>query len=533
MSSNSGACDEDRLIRFMRDPANYPHAPESVRMIQTHASLVFVASPFVYKIKKPVDFGFLDFSTLEKRRYFCEQELRLNQRLCPEGYLEVVPVTMMDGRLQLSGEGEVVEVAVKMREFSEDGFFDRKVESGQVTTVDMDRIVALLAEFYSAQQPTPEMEEWGRVEKLRISTEENFVQTEAFVGRTISSAAFGAIRAFTRSIYESHAGLFEERVKQGWIRDCHGDLHLEHIHLTPAHLHIYDCIEFNHRFRWIDVASDAAFLAMDLDFRDRRDLSRYFVGKLADALKDNAMLRLLPFYQCYRAYVRGKVESFHSESPEAGEAERGRAAELAARYFRLALGYAVGGADPLLIAVMGRVASGKSTLAKRLGPELAWEVFSSDAIRKELAGLPLMERPDEATRQRIYTAEMSAMTYDRMTQRAIECASEKGGAILDATFSRRCHRETLAARAREAGIRVVFVWANADSSRRQERLAAREDASGVVSDARQEDRRMLDAGFEPPEVDEAERVVEVDSSADDPPVEAALLELAERSAASA
>ncbi len=516
---------EERLIRFMSDPGIYGHRPKSVRLIQTHASLVFVASPFVFKIKKPVDFGFLDFSTLEKRRHFCDRELALNQRLCPEGYLEVVPITLEDGDLRLDGKGMPVEYALRMKEFSEDGFFDRQVESGTATTGDLDRIVETLTNFYEAQHPTPEIGEWGSVEKLRISTDENFAQTEAFVGKTITASAFAAIRLFTNQFYETQAGLLASRVAGGWIRDCHGDLHLEHIHLTAEHLYIYDCIEFNDRFRYVDVASDAAFLAMDLDFRGRRDLSRYFVGRLADRLKDGEMRRLMPFYQCYRAYVRGKVESLQCESPEVGEEDRKAAAERAERYFRLSLEYAVSGASPLLIAVMGRVASGKSTLAEGLGSELGWEVFSSDRIRKELAGVPSTERVDDEARRRLYSPQMSERTYVRMREEATAEALATGGAVMDATFSLSRGRRELREKAASEEVETWFVWVEADQSRREKRLVQRESEEQVVSDARQEDRATLDERFEEPGSGE-EGVVRVESDGESPTVAQALGSLA-------
>lgn len=518
--------EEERLIRFMSDPGIYGHRPKSVRLIQTHASLVFVASPLVFKIKKPVNFGFLDFSTLEKRRHFCERELELNQRLCPEGYLEVVPITLEDGDLQLDGTGTPVEYALRMKEFSEDGFFDRRVESGKVTTDDLDRIVETLTNFYEAQHPTLEIGEWGSLEKLRISTDENFAQTEAFVGKTITASAFAAIQHFTNRFYKVQANLLESRVAGGWIRDCHGDLHLEHIHLTAEHLHIYDCIEFNDRLRYVDVASDAAFLAMDLDFRGRRDLSRHFVGRLADRLKDGEMKRLMPFYQCYRAYVRGKVESLQSGSPEAGEEDKKAAAERAARYFRLSLAYAVSGTKPLLIAVMGRVASGKSTLAERLGSELGWEVFSSDKIRKELAGVPLTERVDDEARRRLYSPQMSVRTYARMWQEATAEARARGGAVMDATFSLRRGRRELREKADSEEVEPRFVWVEADQARREKRLVQRESKERVVSDARHEDRSTLDERFEEPKSDEG-GIVKVESDGAEPPVKSALVSLAE------
>ena len=218
---------------------------------------------------------------------------------------------------------------------------------------DLNRIATALKQFYQAQHPTAEVEAWGRIDRLRISTDENFRQTRPFLGRTISRAAFQTIHSYTNRFYTQHRRLFASRIKEQRIRDCHGDLHLEHIHLTPRALHIYDCIEFNDRFRYVDVANDAAFLAMDLDYEGRADLSRYFSTQMASALNDPDLLKLMNFYKCYRAFVRGKVESLHSVAQAAPEAERQAGAERARRYFRLALNYAVAGSQPLLLVVMG------------------------------------------------------------------------------------------------------------------------------------------------------------------------------------
>jgi hypothetical protein len=279
-------------------------------MLQTHASWVVLTARYAYKVKRPVNFGFLDFSTLEKRLHYCQREVLLNRRLSPGIYLGVMPISKHEGWLNFGVHGKIVEYAVKMRRLPESRSMLRRVERGQATTSDVDAIVATLKPFYAESASTPEIAAWGRIKKLRISTAENFRQTEAFMDRTITRPAFEAIRLFTNFFYRRHAALFEARVRDRRIRDCHGDLRLEHIHLSPAQLTIYDCIEFNDRFRYIDVANDTAFLAMDFDFRRRPDLGRYFVTHIAKALDDSSLPRLLDFYKCYRAYVRGKVESF-------------------------------------------------------------------------------------------------------------------------------------------------------------------------------------------------------------------------------
>ena len=257
---------QERLHAFLVDPRSYPDNAGKVHVLQTHASYLVLTARRVYKVKKPVNFGFLDFSTMEKRRYFCEREVALNRRLCPGVHLGVLPISIHKGRLSFGYRGKIVEFAVVMRRLPERYFLLRMLARGGISTREVDAIVATLAPFYRAHEPTPEIGKWGRVSNLRISTDENFRQTEEFAGVTITRPAFEAIRHYTTSFYRHHAALFATRIRERRIRDCHGDLHLDHIHLNRGRITIYDCIEFNDRFRYIDVASDAAFLAMDFDF---------------------------------------------------------------------------------------------------------------------------------------------------------------------------------------------------------------------------------------------------------------------------
>lgn len=345
-----------------------------------------------------------------------------------------MPIWTREGRFTFGEGDQVVEYVVKMRRLSER---HKLLERGALLPSDLDRIAVALKEFYLSQH------------RLRISTDENFRQTKPFVGAssvfspsaaeragvrgpsecpgdtTISRPAFETIRFYTDQFYKRHANLFESRVREKWIRDCHGDLHLEHIHLTPRTLHIYDCIEFNDRFRYVDVANDAAFLAMDLDYEGRPDFARYFARRMAAELGDDEMPLLMDFYKCYRAFVRGKVESLYSVAHASPEEERRAAAERARRYFRLALQYTVAGSKPLVLALMGRIASGKSTLANALGAELGWEVYSADYVRKKIAGFPLYERSSAAARKRLYSTAMTEKTYDQLLATA-EAQHQKG-----------------------------------------------------------------------------------------------------------
>ncbi len=375
----------------------------------------------------------------------------------------------------------------------------RLLTRGELTEDHIDRVVRTLVRFYRSQVPTPEIAVWGQVDRIRCNTDENFAQTEQFIGDTIERPVFLAIRYYTDRFYTLAADRFAARVREGWIRDCHGDLHLGHIHITPRRVCIYDCIEFNDRFRYIDVANDVAFLAMDLDYHGRPDLARHFLDRMAVALGDPNMHTVLNFYRCYRAYVRGKVESMRAADPQVFPSARASARNRARKYFQLALRYAVAGADPLVVVVMGPIATGKSTVAAYLGHALGWPVYASDVLRKELAGLPLYMRPRPENRAWLYASEMKQRVYAALIDRARAAIRTHRGVILDATFGRHEYRERLRNAFQDTGVPCVFIETTASPDVIRHRLRLRARADRVVSDAREEDMTYLLRAYEPPD----------------------------------
>jgi aminoglycoside phosphotransferase family enzyme len=332
--------DSRTLRQALLNSAIYPGNPGNVEFSETHISLLFFTENHVYKVKKPVDFGFLDFTTLEKRRFYCHQEVELNRRLCADVYLGVVEISEADGGVSLDGRGKVIEYAVKMRRLSEDLLMSRLIEQQRVTNQMIAGIAEKLAAFYAAAETGEEISSYGKPGRIRQDTDENFHQTSPYIGLTISPKAFEAIQGATNAFLLEKRASFQQRIGEGKIRDCHGDLRSEHIYLGDEIL-IIDCIEFNQRFRYTDVAADIGFLAMDLDYQGRRDLSRHLIDSYVRMSGDREILEVLDFYKCYRAYVRGKVESFRLDDPNIPPPEKEEALRRARRYFRLSKEYAV------------------------------------------------------------------------------------------------------------------------------------------------------------------------------------------------
>ncbi len=359
-------------VRFLLNPTAYPHPVERVELVQTHISYVFLAGNFVYKMKKPVNFGFLNFIEPAKRRHFCQEELRLNRRLCPEIYLDVWELNRAsDGSLKLAehhenddqmispdhqlnfdrpsghrnqaGNGEPVEYLVRMVRMPEVGMMAGVIARGELSARHLDQITAKLVPFYRAAAGDPKvMALMGSVETVALNVNENLEQTTEFVGGpALSHAQFNLISSYTHDFLRQEP-LFRQRQEAGRICEGHGDLYSANICFAENRekVYIFDCIEFNQRFRCCDVASDIAFLVMDLNFHGLSRLSRYFVEQFIIQTADPELSAMLPFYCCYRAYVRGKIGLFTAHAPEVDATTKEKSLEQAGRYFTLAEHYA-------------------------------------------------------------------------------------------------------------------------------------------------------------------------------------------------
>jgi aminoglycoside phosphotransferase family enzyme len=329
---------QKQVVEAMLKPEAYTQDPGKIELIQTHISFVFITKNYVYKVKKAVNFGFLDFSTLDKRHFFCEKELELNRRLCPEIYLEVVPIKK-SSVIKVDGEGETIEYALKMKRLPQERIMTVLLKENKVDKKTIDNIAQIVAQFHSKAQTNPGISQFGSLEIVKTNWDENFSQTIKYINQTISKLEFQFIKTKINAFLEKNKALFESRVTNNRIRDCHGDLHSGNIFITDK-ICIFDAIEFNDRFRYSDVAADVSFLAMDLDFQHRSDLSNYVIERYLAYSKDQQLVQLLAFYKCYRAYVRGKVISFKIDDPNITSAEKTSATKEAEAYFKLAAEYA-------------------------------------------------------------------------------------------------------------------------------------------------------------------------------------------------
>jgi len=489
---------------------------EPIAVIQTHASAVVLVANQVYKLKKPKNFGFFDYSTPALRRHFCQQEVLLNARLAPQVYLGVAPVLLFAGGRLCFGRtflpddvplpgamldgGCIVDYAVVMVRLPDEATLEHRVCTGTASPSLLQEIARYVAAFHATSHTDAHIASFGGVEVIRSNWEENFAQMKPYLDRSLDAFTYNCIVEYIRHFLDERTPLFCSRVRDGRIRDCHGDLRLQHVYVldepdSPAHrLAILDGIEFNERFRYSDVASEIAFLAMELEGAGRYDLSRMFVDSYVAETGDEALREMLPFYICYRACVRGKVCSFELDEPEVPEAQREAAQEEAASLFALAASYASGPTGPSLLMMGGVMGTGKSTLARALQHELGWALFSSDTIRKQLADLDAAQPQADAFGQGVYSPDWTTRTYQALLVEAGAALASGRSVLLDASFIRRVDRQAAARVATAHGAHTIFVECVCPQEVALERLARRWKARMARSQAMGEEASRASDG---------------------------------------
>ncbi|WP_114783218.1 bifunctional aminoglycoside phosphotransferase/ATP-binding protein [Botryobacter ruber] len=520
-----------QIISFLQQPTSYPHHPAAVTLVQTHASVLALAPPFVYKVKKHVDLGFMKFTTLQERKTNCERERQLNSRFCPDLYVAVLPIAQQEGQLRFGTDGEIVEYALQMNLLPDGYFADQLLQANQLTAEMLEAVLAVLKAFYETYRSDASVSAYGELPAIRKIVEDNLTMIGQRVGELVHPVSFSTISFYLRTFMERHEALFRKRVQELRIQDCHGDLHLDHIHIWQDKISIFDCIEFNDRFRYTDVASDIAFLAMDLDFHGRPELATYVSGRMAELLQDPDMQLLMDFYKCARACVRAKVECFRAEEEEVPAAERQLSRERAGKYISLALRYALFGSKPAVLLVMGKTGSGKTTVARNIAQLLDCRHLNSDVIRKETAGLPLYQRPSSAIRESLYSNEASDAVYQRLLQEALATVSNGHYMVVDATFGSRNRRAAFAEALEQQHLMYYFLEMQAPDDVLRKRLAQREHCAEEVSDARLEDFDHLRLSYQEPDEIPAHRLLRADAEKkSDEVLQTVLTELAQRKA---
>jgi uncharacterized protein len=464
------------LIQQMMQREFYPHpVQEPIALIQTHVSYVLLTGEFAYKVKKPVNFGFLDFSTLDKRHHFCEEELRLNQRGAAALYLAVLQITQTGDQFHLEGAGEAVEYVVKMRQFPQETLLITLYERGELTEGLLLDLAKVVAQFHAESVTNEYIRSFGEIPKIRQSIDENYEQTEKYIGGPQTQAQFDATRDYTDRFFESRQSLFSNRIQNDRIRECHGDLHLRNICFWQGTLFLFDCIEFNESFRFVDVMFDIAYIVMDLEARQRHDLSTLFLNTYLEQSGDWQGLQILPLYVSRQSYVRAKVTSFLLDIPNVPETEKQAARETASLYYKLAWQY-VQPRQGKLILMAGLSGSGKTTAARYLAPQWGGIHIRSDAVRKHLGGIPLEQRGGTE----LYTPEMTQNTYKRLLELGITLAQEGYTVILDAKYDRQILREAAIHQAQSAQIPLQIFHCTAPLDVLRDRLQNR---TGDIADA--------------------------------------------------
>ena len=470
------ASDISQLIRQMQHWDFYPHAvTKDIKLIQTHGSYVFLTGDYAYKVKKQVNYNFLDYSTLDKRKYYLDAELRLNQQIAPKLYLEVLPISQDKNRFILGSADNIVEYALKMCQFPQDSLFSHLLRAGRLPEERISELGKIVAQFHQQAETSDRINTFGTVAQISIAFTENYQQSAKYIGIVQTEEQFTATKTYTDAFFAQRQDLFQARVAQNKIKECHGDLHLNNICLWQDRVQLFDRIEFNESFRFVDTMYDVAFTLMDLEANERADLANIFLNSYLERSGDWEGLSILPLYLIRQAYVRAKVTSFLLDDPQISATDKQAAEENARKYYRQAYQYTQPQQGSLIL-MSGLSGSGKSTVAQTIARNIGAIQIRSDAVRKHLAGISL----EEVGTDNIYTPEMTQKTYARLLEFGIILAQEGYRVILDAKYDRLALRQPVVVQARKNNIPLKIIYCNAPTTVLRDRLNQRQND---ISDA--------------------------------------------------
>ncbi|MBE9046932.1 AAA family ATPase [Pleurocapsales cyanobacterium LEGE 10410] len=470
---------DSKLIIQMQQPDFYAHAvAEKIELVQTHASYVFLTGKFAYKLKKEVNFGFLDYSSLAKRKHCLITELRLNQKIAPELYLEVIPISDRDGGYVLADSQNIVEYALKMRQFPQANLFSNLLTAGKLSGDRFVELGKIVAQFHQDAETNDYIKSFGTVAQIQAAFTENYRQSEKYLGMVQTKEQFEATQAYSNRFFSERQDLFQARVKQQKIKECHGDLHLKNICLWRDKIQLFDRIEFNESFRFVDTMYDVAFTVMDLEAKQKPEFANAFLNSYLEHSGDWRGLLLLPLYLSRQAYVRAKVNSFLLDDPQINAADRQEAKQTAKDYYRQAYQYTQNQTGSLVL-MSGLSGSGKSTIASYISRNQGAIQIRSDAVRKHLAGIPLEESGTDS----IYSEEMTQKTYDRLAELGLILAQEGYTVILDAKYDRLTLRQQVISQSTAKNLPLKIIYCTAPESVLRDRLNQRQnDVSDATED---------------------------------------------------
>ena len=469
----TAANENQRLIAAMMRTDFYNHPVSQVELVETHISWVFLTGDFAYKIKKPVNFGFLDFTQLDRRKFYCEEEIRLNGRLAPDIYIDVVPVTESNGTLRLDGQGRVVEYAIRMHQFDTHGLFSNLIDEDRISLQHINALAERLANFHANIEICSSDAVFGNATNVINPVNQNFTILQSLLKSAPQLNALNAIQQYSNNLFETLLFTLQQRKKSGHIRECHGDLHLGNIALSDNKIIIFDGIEFNDSFRWIDTMSDIAFLVMDLQDHHRDDYANHLLNRYLELTGDYDGLSVLRFYQLYRAMVRAKVAALRLQQENPDAADYQSVQNKLQNYLDLARQYTL--PPPTFITITcGVSGSGKSWLAQKLIDTTPAIVIRSDIERKRLFS---------HSAYNLYSTDITRQVYDHLLALTENILQSGYAVIADATFLDKTWRQSFQQLASRLNLPFHILYCHADISLLEQRILQRQTDKHNISDA--------------------------------------------------
>lgn len=475
-----------QLIEALQNPALYNHNTGEFKLYQTHISWVLLTGDYAYKIKKPMDFGFLNFTTLEKRKFFCEQEVKLNKRLAPDLYLDVLPISGSEDAPLLGDDSAPFEYAIRMKQFDGDRLLSNLQAEGLVTSAHIDSLAHQIADFHAGIRQADDSMVLGSPAEVLAPAQQNFDQIREMLSEKPQLDQLAQLEGWMQDTFTRLEHLFAKRKASGMVRECHGDIHLGNVALIQQDgedkVTLFDCIEFNDEFRWIDVISDAGFLVMDLEARGEKELARHFINLYLELTGDYEGIQLLPFYKAYRAMVRAKVTRFMLLDPSIDEAGRAKLEADYQSYIDLAESYTVF-EQPFMLITHGVSGSGKSSVSRGVIKEMGVIRIRSDVERKRLFGLTADQDSHSELNEGIYTPEATQKTYEKLAELADCVIHSATPVIIDATNLKRWQRDALRDKAEQLGVPALTLSFTACQETLERRVKKRHAAGKDASEA--------------------------------------------------